>query len=220
VHAAAELPPTGSGTLPGLSQLDLCHEHTLQIAVRIVGRLGPEPRAIPDLHMLLNSHRRRLRHLIARDRPHVNELGRAVVAACDADHPLPQPQRDLVDASDPAPHRCTVCAAAASDTRLLLTKTAGQLTGSTQRHHQLADLSLCRAHLRNLIDHAQDQDLIDDPTLLAAIAQVQLTQLIPALEWLDSGFGHPHTIRHTLAELTAPRSCPPARPMPRDSDTR
>jgi len=208
VHAAASLLAGSTGALPRLSRLDLCHEHTLQVAARIVGRLGPEPRAIPDLHMLLSSHRRRLRHLIAYDRQHIDELGRALVVACDADTPVPQLQLGFIDAQDPAPHRCTACASAAADAHSVLSEVAENLIDSGHRRHRHAELSLCRAHLRNLIDHLCDQERADDRTLLNGIARAQLDQLAPALDWLDSGFGHPHTIRHAVAELTESRPCP------------
>lgn len=208
VHAAAQLPPSSTGTLPGLPNLDLCHEHTLLIAARIVGRLGPEPRAIPDLHMLLSSHRRRLPHLIAGDNRHSEQLGRAIVAVGDADAALLQSRTDLASQS-PAPHRCTVCAAAAADTRALLAETTGQLIhGAHHPDHHGSALSLCRDHLRDLLNQARGADDTDNPTLLASIARAQLTELAPVLDWLDSGFGHPHTIRHGVAELAGPHACP------------
>lgn len=208
VHAAAQLPPSSTGTLPGLPRLDLCHEHTLLIAARIVGRLGPEPRAIPELHMLLSSHRRQLRHLIAGDRLHAEQLGRALVAVCDADVALPQPRLGLSNTQSPAPQHCTVCTAAASDTRALLAEMTERLLQAPRQLHHQPNVCLCRVHLRDLLNHARREDDTDDPTLLASIAQTQLTQLAPALGWLDSGFGHPHTIRHNVSELVAPRSCP------------
>lgn len=243
VHAAAQLPPHGSTTLPGLTRLELCHPHTLQVAARIVGRLGPEPRAIPDLHMLLSAHRRRLWHLVARDNSRAEQLGRALVVVCDADTPLnqdaltdqaaprdravPRDEEIINDTSAAADvnvanvdaevdlvqrpsHRCSVCTAAATEARMLLDKATQRMVADPHAKHgdDHPALTLCRDHQRDLLNHARLDGETDDVAVVSAIARAQLAHLAPVLHWLDTGFGHPHTIRHGVAELAAPRPCP------------